>query len=405
MHIDRSLLRASWQSWISSDRGRGGGPWWLPWLWTLLFAAMLAVPFTVFGFWAYGSGAGAWRNLAGWAEWYGKNFIVTLTVSVVIHLLFDLGRAVFATPERVARWRPWQRSTYFAGVPMLGVLLSWPVGVALAGGNVLTWVQGDEGANVIVGTVLASLTITLLMHQYFASRHREIVAERRATEAQLRLLQAQIEPHFLFNTLANVHSLMDHDPPKARAMLASFTDHLRATLGTLRSETSTVGHELDLAQSYLQLLQMRMEDRLRFEIDSDPAARSQPLPSLLLQPLVENAVMHGLEPSIDGGCVQVRARVDGGRLVLSVQDDGRGPDAASRARPGTRLGARLGTTPDTTPGTTPGTSATPGTRGHGIALANIRERLQARYGNAGSLSIEATHPGTRATLSLPLENA
>lgn len=374
---DRKLLRASWQAWISSDRGRGGGPWWLPWIWTVLFAAALAFPFTILGFWAYGSGEGAWRNLPGWALWYGKNFIVTLTVAAVIHLLFDLGRVVLATPARLARWRTWQRSTYFAGVPMLGVLLGWPLGLTLAGANLMDWVGTPEGTNTIVGTVLASLTITLLMHTYFASRHREIVAERRATEAQLRLLQAQIEPHFLFNTLANVQSLMDHDPPKARAMLSSFTDYLRATLGTLRSETSTVGHELDLAQSYLQLLQTRMEDRLRFQIDTDPAARQLPLPSLLLQPLVENAVMHGLEPSIDGGCVQVRAHVADGRLVLSVQDDGRGLDAARR----------------------------PGSRGNGMALANIRERLQARYGGAARLHIEAAHPGTRATVTLPLEAA
>jgi len=375
--IDRNLLRASWQAWISSDRGRGGGPWWLPWIWTVLFAAALAFPFTVLGFWAYGSGEGAWRNLAGWALWYGKNFIVTLTVAAIIHLLFDLGRVVLATPARLARWRTWQRSTYFAVVPMLGVLLGWPLGLTLAGGNLMDWVGTPEGTNTIVGTVLASLTITLLMHTYFASRHREIVAERRATEAQLRLLQAQIEPHFLFNTLANVQSLMDHDPPKARAMLSSFTDYLRATLGTLRSETSTVGHELDLAQSYLQLLQTRMEDRLRFQIDTDPAARQLPLPSLLLQPLVENAVMHGLEPSIEGGCVQVRAHVTDGRLVLSVQDDGRGLDAARR----------------------------PGSRGNGMALANIRERLQARYGGAARLHIEAAHPGTLATVTLPLEAA
>lgn len=377
MNINQPLLRASWEAWISSDRGRGGGPWWLPWIWTVLFAAALAVPFTILGFWAFGSGEGAWRNWAGWALWYGKNLIVTLSVASVIHLLFDLGRVLLATPERLARWRPWQRSIYFGGVPMLGVMLGWPLGLTLAGANLMDWLGTSEGANMIVGTVLASLVITLLMHQYFASRHREIVAERRATEAQLRLLQAQIEPHFLFNTLANVHSLMDHDPPKAKQMLSSFTDYLRATLGTLRSETSTVGHEIDLAQSYLQLLQMRMEDRLRFEIDADDAARELPLPSLLLQPLVENAVMHGLEPSIDGGCVRVQARVDNGRLVLSVQDDGRGLDAAKR----------------------------PGTRGNGMALANIRERLQARYGSAGSLHIAATHPGTCATVTLPLDTA
>ncbi len=374
MQINRHLLHASRQAWISNEHGRGGGPWWLPWVWTLCFSLLLAVPFTVLGFWAYGSGEGAWRNWSGWATWYGKNLVVTLTVSVVIHLLFDLGRKLLATPERLAGWRPWQRSTYFAGVPMLGVVLGWPLGLTLAGANLMDWVGTPEGTNTIVGTVLASLTITLLMHTYFASRQRELVAERRATEAQLRLLQAQIEPHFLFNTLANVQSLMDHDPPKARQMLSSFTDYLRATLGTLRSETSTVGHELDLAQSYLQLLQGRMEDRLRFSIDSDAAARSFPLPSLLLQPLVENAVMHGLEPSVDGGCVQVQARVQGNRLVLTVQDDGRGLHAAKR----------------------------PGSRGNGLALSNIRERLQTRYGSEARLELTATQPGTRATLTLPL---
>ncbi len=204
---------------------------------------------------------------------------------------------------------------------------------------------------------------------------REEQLKRQAQEAQLRLLQAQIEPHFLFNTLANVQSLMDHDPPKAKQMLASFTDYLRASLGTLRQDQGKVADELDLAQSYLRLLQGRMEERLRFEIDADAAARAQPLPPLLLQPLVENAVVHGLEPSIDGGTVRISARVQGRRLVLEVQDDGRGLDAPPR--PGAR-------------------------RGHGLALGNIRERLQARYGPDATLDVQAAHPGTLARISLPL---
>jgi sensor histidine kinase YesM len=223
--------------------------------------------------------------------------------------------------------------------------------------------------------VLTALMITFILHHWFAARAREVEAERRATEAQLRLLQAQIEPHFLFNTLANVQSLMDHDPAKAKQMLASFTDYLRASLTSLRHEDSPVAQELDLASSYLQLLRSRMEDRLRFSIEADEAAKAQRLPPLLLQPLVENAVVHGLEPSIEGGRVAVSARLADRQLVLEVHDDGLGPEAAPR--------------PSRKPG-------------HGVALANIRERLQARYGSAARLEIEPAHPGTRARITIPL---
>jgi sensor histidine kinase YesM len=226
--------------------------------------------------------------------------------------------------------------------------------------------------------VLLSLSTTLVLtfffHHWFSSKARQYHAEQRATEAQLKLLQAQIEPHFLFNTLANVQSLMDHDLPRARQMLGSFTDYLRASLGTLRRDDSAVADELELARSYLELLQARMDDRLRFSIDADEAARTLPLPPLLLQPLVENAVVHGLEPSIDGGSVTVTARVRGDRLVLEVRDDGRGPDAPPS-------GAR---------------------RGNGVALQNIRERLFTRYGEQARLSIEPAHPGTCARIELPL---
>jgi len=117
---------------------------------------------------------------------------------------------------------------------------------------------------------------------------------------------------------------------------------------------------------------------LQFSIDADEAARRQPLPPLLLQPLVENAVVHGLEPSIEGGTVRVSARVDGQHLVLEVQDDGRGLDAP--ARQGARAGA-------------------------GMALSNIRERLLTRYGNAATLEVLAAHPGTLARITLPIEGS
>ncbi len=378
MQIDRALLKASWQSWISNDLRPRAGPYWMQWLWTLLFSAALAVLFTLLGFVAYGRGEGAWRNLNGWAYWYGKNFIVCLVIGATIHLLFELGSATVAKPHRVARWPMILRTIYFSGVPLLGVVLAWPLGLWLAGQNVIVWFGSSDGRNVIFGTVMLSLVITFLLHHWFASKAAEADADRRATEAQLRLLQAQIEPHFLFNTLANVISLIDHDAPKARQMLESFTDYLRSSLTSLRHDESTLGSELDLVNNYLALLKSRMEDRLHYSITKDPALSDFRLPPLLLQPLVENSVVHGLEPSIEGGCVQVSAHLQGRQLVLEVRDDGRGLDAPPRA------------------------AGRASTRGHGLALANIRQRLLTRYGSTATLEVLPAQPGTLARITLPL---
>jgi two-component sensor histidine kinase len=367
-----ALLRASARSWVSSDLQRVG-PYWLQWVWTLLFSAVLAVGFTALGYVLFGH-RGPMRSLDGVLTWYVKNLVVCLTVAGVIHLMFDgLGHLVGGAAA-MKHWKDWQRSLFFGGVPIVGVALGWPLGVTLAGGDVLRWVSGENGRSVVMLSLSTSLVLTFFFHHWFSAKARQYHAEQRATEAQLKLLQAQIEPHFLFNTLANVQSLMDHDLPRARQMLASFTDYLRASLGALRRDDSAVADELELARSYLELLQARMDDRLRFDIDADESARRQPLPPLLLQPLVENAVVHGLEPSIDGGRVSVTARVRGERLVLEVRDDGRGPEAP------------------------PATAR----RGNGVALQNIRERLAARYGDAARLSIEPAHPGTRACIELPL---
>lgn len=376
MVIDRPLLAASWRSWISSDNRAPVGPAWLQWVWTTLFSAALAVPFTVLGFVAFASGKDAWRNLAGWAHWYGKNLVVSLCIGYTIHLLFLVGRRVLATPERLPRWRSWQRTLYFSGTPLLGVAIAWPLGVQLSGGDVLVWVSSRDGNNIVLGSVLIALGLTFLFHHFFASKTREIEADRRATEAQLRLLQAQIEPHFLFNTLANVQTLMDHDLPRAKLMLENFTDYLRSSLSTLRVDHSPLSQELDLARNYLLLLQARMEDRLKFSIDADAEALQIALPPLLLQPLVENAVVHGLEPSIEGGSVRITARVMSRRLLLEVHDDGHGLEAPARRS---------------------------GRSGAGMALNNIRQRLQARYGGDARLDLIAGHPGTCARITLPID--
>ena len=374
MLIDRPLLRASWQSWLSNDNRPRAGPWWMQWMWTLLFCAAVALGFTILGFFAFGSGTGAWRNLSGWVYWYGKNLIVSLSIGVLVHLMFDATRALGATPARIRVWRPWQRSVFFGGTPMLGLLIGWPLGVELAGGRVTTWLDRPEGANIIAGSLLVGLMLSFLLHHWFGAKARQLDAERRATEAQLRLLQGQIEPHFLFNTLANVQALMDTDPPRARQMLESFTDYLRSSLGTLRAERATLGSELGLVEAYLSLLKMRMEERLSFDITSDAALSTTPLPPLMLQPLVENAIHHGLEPKLDGGKVHIATRTEGRQLVIEVRDDGLGLGASKRHR-----------------------------RGAGMALANLRERLAAQYGGSASLELSDAMPGTRVTLRLPLE--
>ena len=374
--IDRDLLREAWHAWLSNDNRPHPGPWWLAWSFTLGFCLVITVPFTVTGFLVSARGFEAWFDLERWAHWYSRTLVVSLCIGVLIHLLFDLTRWLGMNPARLRGWKGWQRTLFFVGTPMLGVAVGWPLGVMLANPGLVIDFSAPRTVNIMLGSVLLSLSLSLLISAWFAAKASKIDAERRATEAQLRLLQAQIEPHFLFNTLANVQSLMDHDLPKARQMLTSFTEYLRSSLGALRHEQGPLAQELELAGHYLQLQQARMEERLRFSIDVDEAAQQVPVPPLLLQPLVENAVVHGLEPSIDGGTVRVRARIDGPQLVLEVQDDGLGPDAPSRHA------GRIGT---------------------GLALDNIRQRLRSRYGAQASLQLIAARPGTLARITLPVE--
>jgi hypothetical protein len=374
--IDLALLKASRESWMDASRPRVG-PYWLQWVWTLVFCAFIAVGFTILGFFLFsGDAAGAWRNLPGWAEWYGRNFVVSLVIGALIQASFDLVGLAIGGRHLVCRWPRWQRTLYYTVLPLACTAVGWPVGISLVGGTLHHFLLDARGQNVIAGTVLFALLLSFLFHQFFALKARQLEAEKRATEAQLRLLQGQIEPHFLFNTLAGVISLIDPEPAKAKQMLQDFTEYLRSSLTVMRTGDGPLAQELDLAEHYLRLLGSRMEDRLRWHIDADEAARRVPVPPLLLQPLVENAIHHGLEPQLDGGTVTVSARVAGRELVLQVQDDGRGLDAPPR--PGVR-------------------------QGPGVALANIRSRLQSRYGSLASLELLPAGPGTRAVIRLPVD--
>lgn len=202
-----------------------------------------------------------------------------------------------------------------------------------------------------------------------ARQAREALAAQQI-EAELSALQAQIEPHFLFNTLATVKRLYDVAPGLGRDMLASLIAYLQSALPGMRSQRACLGDELERVRHYLAILQMRMGERLRFEIEVPAELRDAEMPPMVIATLVENAIKHGLSPLPEGGCLRVLARRgEAGQLVVEVRDDGRGFAGAG---------------------------------GSGVGLANTRARLSALYGAEASLSLEALDPrGVLARVTLP----
>ncbi|MBV8037214.1 sensor histidine kinase [Roseateles sp.] len=203
-------------------------------------------------------------------------------------------------------------------------------------------------------------------------REREALKTQQ-TEAQLSALNAQIEPHFLFNTLANVKRLYETQPERGRDMLVALIAYLRAALPGMRRHESTLADELELVRHYLAILQMRMGERLSFDIAAPPELLEARLPTLVLPTLVENAIKHGLSPLPEGGHIEIRAgHAAGGGLTVEVADNGQGFGSASG--------------------------------GAGVGLANTRARLAARFGDAAALELEAAQPhGVVARVRLPAE--
>jgi sensor histidine kinase YesM len=214
---------------------------------------------------------------------------------------------------------------------------------------------------------------------------RAAAVEKQAMQAQLQLLQAQIEPHMLFNTLANLQGLIALDAPRAQHMLDQLIQYLRATLSSSRAEKTTLSQEFALMEAYLGLMSVRMGARLSYTLQLPDPLRQITVPPMLLQPLVENAIKHGLEPKIGGGRIDVAASERDGMLVLMVADTGLGLDAPHH--PGDAI--QSSQSPQSTK----------------VGLANLRERLHALYGEHGSLSLEPNTPsGVIARLTVPLQS-
>ncbi len=235
----------------------------------------------------------------------------------------------------------------------------------------------------VLGTVISMVIITAL-ERLNSARAQAEAAQRLAAESQLRLLQSQLEPHMLFNTLANLRVLIGLQPAQAQAMLDHLIAYLRATLNASRSPLHPLATEFDRVADYLALMSVRMGPRLQVQLDLPEALRHCLVPPLLLQPLVENAVKHGLEPQVAGGLVQVQALQQGAALHLVVRDTGQGLHRAAQASAG----------------------------GSHFGLDQVRQRLATLYGAAAHLSLRDAGdvdgdaaPGAVATLVMPMPTA
>jgi histidine kinase len=362
---------------MEESLGRGAGsmaPQWISWsaLWrggllalsvVFVLSTQLLFQFSLYEVWPL------MDILLGWLD----HFVDQLIVGTCIFA------AVAAAAFLPAKSNAWKHAMLLASIA-LGALA----------GELLLMLRLPLPAGVSVAAVLFSrvarwLVVASLAYLYFVfgrqaaeaaerihqSELYRVELDRQMTEARLHALRAQIEPHFLFNTLANVQQLYRTEPGRGRKMLASFVAYLRSALPQMRRDETTLRHEVDLARTYLDVLQVRMGERLKVTFDVPDEVAGLAFPPLALATLTENAIKHGLNPLPEGGAIEITARIDGGRLKVGVADTGAGLRASG---------------------------------GAGAGIANLRARLATLYGNAANLELEANAPrGIRATIAVPVK--
>jgi len=311
------------------------------------------------------------------------NEVVFGTCAVLMIWMYTLAAWGKGRPERSSREvaRACIAAAALSALALLAVYVVWDLTV----GQPSAKLWSAYG----VGTVAMTMVVFFLAREHaiklqqLAEARERLAAERaeqeanaRAlVEARLHVLQAQIEPHFLFNALSNLQLLIAEDPAAAQQMTAALARYLRQSMPHHRGDRSTLGQQLELARAYLDIMRIRMGDRLLYRLRADKDVLNVPFPPLVMATLIENAIKHGLEPKPGGGHVDIEARAAGNQLVVEVRDDGVGfsPAAAS---------------------------------GHGVGLANTRARLAALYGNAASLDLSENVPsGVTVTVIVPLETA
>jgi signal transduction histidine kinase len=310
---------------------------------------------------------------------YGPPVTYSLAIGLIIWAVIDLGRHAVPSAAETGWPTGWQ------GVALVALAIATGYFAGNAVGDLICrTLHLYDGAPVVNPEqerrtgILITLLSGIAGSYYFYSVGRSSYLERKmgeaqkhANEARLKLLETQLEPHMLFNTLANLRVLIAVDPPRAQQMLDHMIAYLRATLDASRTTTHPLQSEFERLRDYLELMSIRMGKRLAYELDLPAEAGAVQVPTLLLQPLVENSIQHGLEPKVEGGRVVVAARVQGGDLVLDVRDTGVGHAPAST--------------------------------GKGFGLAQVRERLAALYGERARLDFEsAPGKGAHTRIQLPL---
>ncbi|MGK5077839.1 sensor histidine kinase [Janthinobacterium sp. HLX7-2] len=311
------------------------------------------------------------------------NLLASMCIGGIVFLLIDGIRLAWWGEQRRPQLLPFAvlvvvsaAVAQAAGTVLFGWLanIDVPAPTAMSPRNIGMTVFTLAAAGAAILFFASREKINRLEAQAAQEKARAESVARQAMQAQLQLLQAQIEPHMLFNTLANLQGLISFEPQRAQLLLDQLIQYLRATLSSSRADATTLEQEFSLMQAYLGLMSIRMGARLAYTLDLPETLRQIKVPPMLLQPLVENAIQHGLEPKIEGGHVHVQASANDGVLTLTVSDDGLGLD-----HPGQSKGTQLG-------------------------VANIGERLLGMYGDCASLSLSANHPaGVTARLAFPLQ--
>jgi LytS/YehU family sensor histidine kinase len=318
------------------------------------------------------------------------SLVYSYAIATFIWLFTDVVRFAF---KRLLRspaphyWPPALPATLMlmVGIP-LGYVLGTLVGDAYAGRS--TWDLWHLNSNRFVGMLVSAIAISAAFVAYFYQRAKAESLASQVTQSQLMLLQSQLEPHMLFNTLAHLRALIGHDTARAHAMLDHLNDYLRTTLQASRQPLHPLNDEFSRLHDYLSLMAIRMGPRLVFELDLPPTLNHTPVPSFILQPLVENAIRHGLEPQVSGGRIEVQAQAEDQQLVLTVRDNGSGISELALAESALPLSSL-------TASDKPSAS---------WGLAHVRQRLHTLYGERAGMHISpAATGGTCVVLTLPLD--
>jgi glucose-6-phosphate-specific signal transduction histidine kinase len=315
--------------------------------------------------------------LLGWAAPLWGALVVSLSIG------YSVNTASLVLQPFFLRWLP----PFLAIVPttLIGVGFGIALGSLLATGNPLYLLADGDYSTPILGLFFGVLGLLFFTAQQRLKDIRAELADARAAElsrekshleTQLRLLQAQIEPHFLFNTLSNVVGMIRDQPEAAEATLLNLTTLLRASLQRTREDTIRLTDEVELIEALLRINRIRMGDRLTWQIDVDESVAEFPMPPMLLQPLVENAVKHGIEPLEEGGKISLTARAEDQHLIVTISDTGQG------------------------------LTGEPSSDGSGVGIANVQSRLAALFGADASLSLHENDPdGMIVVMSLPFQTS